>query len=760
VPRQQRLSASERIAETKFADWVQKNAGAAKEGALKIAEAIGNPDQPIFEVDAMKRLVPEYGSGSKPANDAERAYRLENNHALHPAAQAVAQLAFMQRLDVLAKLPDGHPLKQVFVTSGGCAAGKGDLTGIVKDALGDKAKFGAVWDAADEGVALENAWVLKAARERGIKAVFGYAEADPTTRYQSVLERAGGSGRVVDVLTFINSYGDGAVEFKRFMESPEYKAAVKDGHAAAFGIAPGEFNRASLTDRSQKAYPDVKPLNETGAFEAKHVGAPPNKQQALEASLRILEDYVTAQRAAGKNPDAVARGALENAIKFLDGQPPEVRVAVLESYRRILGGDAAGPGQMPTVVAPQRPATASAAGTDPDSAGPIPGPSLVGPGSGHAVTKPAAGKSALIGIDQNHFDPQASAESMTAQLQRDGVPRQQKLTASERAAETSFADWVQTHATAAKEGALKLAEAIGNPDQPIFEVDAMKRLLPEYGTGSKPANDAERKFRLENNHALHPAAAALAQLAFMARLDVLQKLPDGHPLKQVFVTSGGCAAGKGDLTGIVKDALGEKATFGAVWDAAGEGDGLETAWVLKAAEARGIKTVLGYAEADPTTRYQSVLERAGGSGRVVDVLTFINSYADGAAEFKKFMSSPEFLKAQEDGHAAAFGIAPGEFNRASLTDRSQKAYPDVKPLNDSGRLEARHIGDPPGKQQALEASLKILEDYVAAQRAAGKDPTAVARGALENALKFLDTQPPAIRAAVLASYARIFGTAP
>lgn len=339
VPRQQRLSESERAEETRFADWVQRNVGAASDGARKLAESIGNPDQPIFEVDAMKRLLPEYGSGGKPATPEERAYRLEMNHALHPTAVAIARLGFQERLDVLARLPDGHPSKQVFVTSGGCAAGKGDLTGIVQNAMGERAKFGAVWDAAGEGDAGENAWVLRAATERGIKVVFGYAEADPVTRYQSVLERAGLSGRVVDVMTFINSYSDGAAAFKSFLDSPEYRTAVAEGRAEAFGIAPGEFNRGSLTDKSQKAYPDVKPLNQADqAFGAQHVGDPPNKQQALEASLRILEDHVRKERAAGRNPDAVARGALENAIKFLDGQPAAVRVAVLESYQRIFGG--------------------------------------------------------------------------------------------------------------------------------------------------------------------------------------------------------------------------------------------------------------------------------------------------------------------------------------------------------------------------------------------------------------------------------------
>ncbi len=389
-----------------------------------------------------------------------------------------------------------------------------------------------------------------------------------------------------------------------------------------------------------------------------------------------------------------------------------------------------------------------------------PGPSMTSPEPDQVVTAPKRGETPLIGLHPDHFDARLSADDMAAQLAKGGMPRQPKLSASERAAETSFADWVEKHPHLAKHDALEMAKAIGTPDQPIFEVDAMKRLLPEYGQGSKPATDAERAYRLENNHALHPTAVAIARMAFTDRLDALAKLPDGHPLKQIFVTSGGCAAGKGDLTGIVKDAMGDKATFGAVWDAAGEGDAGENAWVLKAAQARGLKVVYGYAEADPVTRYQSVLERAGGSGRVVDVMTFINSYVDGAVEMRRFMDSPEYKQAVADGQVSAFGIAPGEFNRASLSDKSQKAYPDVKPLNATGEFEAQHVGAPADRQKALEASLKILEDFVTRERANGKDPTAVAKGALENALKFLDNEPPEVRKAVIDSYARIFGGLP
>jgi len=406
----------------------------------------------------------------------------------------------------------------------------------------------------------------------------------------------------------------------------------------------------------------------------------------------------------------------------------------------------------------QRDREPSKAGASPDNAST--GPDRTAPEPGRPVTQPKQGETPLIGLHTNFFDPESSADELTAQLSQQGVPRQQRLSPEEREAESAFAGWVQANPRLAKERALLLAQGIGNADQPIFEVDAMKRLMPDYGPDSKPADEAERKFRLEQNHALHPSAVAVARLAFTARLDELAALPDEDPRKQILITNGGCGAGKSVLTQAVKDGMGDEATFGAVWDAAGEGDALENAWILKAAQARGLKVVVGYAEADPITRYKGVLERAASKGRVVDVLTFINSYCDGATEVRRFMESEEYQRAVAEDQAVAFGVAPGEVNRAAFTDKSQKIFPDMRQLNPDGPMEAQHLGAAPDKQAALEASLQILEDYVEDERAAGRDPTIVARGALENALKFLDDQPPEIQEAILESYRRIFGRSP
>ena len=139
------------------------------------------------------------------------------------------------------------------------------------------------------------------------------------------------------------------------------------------------------------------------------------------------------------------------------------------------------------------------------------------------------------------------------------------------------------------------------------------------------------------------------------------------------------------------------------------------------------------------------------------MLTFVNSYADGAEVFRQFLASPAYRRAVEQGRAAAFGISPGEFDLDSLTDKSKPAFPDLRNLNPSGSLRADDLAPAPDKARALAAALEILEKHVAATRAAGKDPTPVAAGALSNALKFVDELPSEMRTAVLDSHDRIFG---
>jgi hypothetical protein len=386
---------------------------------------------------------------------------------------------------------------------------------------------------------------------------------------------------------------------------------------------------------------------------------------------------------------------------------------------------------------------------------------LTGPTPGKRVTDPEAGETPLIGLANRTFDPELTATELATEIRKQGVPRQRRLTGAERKEESEFASMVEADPEAFVRKALAFAQESGDPDSPTFEVDGMKRLMPAYGAGGKPADDAQREYRLTMNHALHPTAVAIARMAFIARLDQLEALPAGDPRKQVFITNGGCGAGKSDLSKIVKDRMGPNTRFGAVWDAAGEGDALETSWILQAAQARGLKTVVGYAEADPEQRFEGVLDRAASKARVVDVMTFVNSYADGQAEMKRFLSSPEFEAARKAGMVEAYGILPGQVHptKFKLGDAGKHlpTFPWLEDLNpQGGQLRAQDVGRlPTHKEKALKASLKTLEDYVQKQYEAGKDPSTVVKGALGNALKFLPEQSPEIQEAILDTHDRI-----
>jgi len=386
---------------------------------------------------------------------------------------------------------------------------------------------------------------------------------------------------------------------------------------------------------------------------------------------------------------------------------------------------------------------------------------LIGPAPGKRVTDPKAGETPLIGLANRTFDPELTATELAMEVRKQGVPRQRRLTGAERKEESDFASMVEADPEAFVRKALAFAQENGSPDSPEFEVDGMKRLMSAYGAGKKPDGDEQREYRLTMNHALHPTAVAIARLAFVARLDQLAKLPPDDPARQVFITNGGCGAGKSDLAKIVKGRMGPKTKFGAVWDAAGEGDALETSWVLQAAQARGLKTVVGYAEADPEQRFEGVLDRAASKARVVDVMTFVNSYADGQAEMKRFMSSPQFEKARKAGMVEAYGILPGQVHptKFKLGDAGKHlpTFPWLQDLNpQGGQMRAEDVGRlSTNKETALKASLKTLEDYARKQYEAGKDPSAVVKGALGNALKFLPEQSSEVQGAILDTHDRI-----
>ncbi len=381
---------------------------------------------------------------------------------------------------------------------------------------------------------------------------------------------------------------------------------------------------------------------------------------------------------------------------------------------------------------------------------------MVGPPEGKLVQKPRIGECSLIGVENDFFDPAASFADNVERLKARGVPRFEHLTAAERAVESRFAEYVESQPEHAVAGAQILAGGDGGRP-PIYEVDAMKRLAEGYGTASRPANDEERRFRLRYNHALHPSAVVVARLAFLQKLDELAALPEGDVRRQVFVTNGGCAAGKGSLTGIVKRQLGD-IPFGAVWDAAGEGDGLENAWILKACQARNLKVVFGYVENDATQTYNAVLGRAGVASRVVDVATFANSYVEGSRSMKRFLDSPEYRQAVEAGMATAVGIYTGRFDPSSATDPSRPSYPDLRVLNDGGPLRGADLGDAAEHDEVLLACLRVLEAHVAAARRDGRDVEDLLHGALASVAKFLRNESAAERRRHLGMLANIFPT--
>ncbi len=374
----------------------------------------------------------------------------------------------------------------------------------------------------------------------------------------------------------------------------------------------------------------------------------------------------------------------------------------------------------------------------------------------HHAVEPAPGATSLIGLPTDFYPPQATAADGLQQLSRSGIPRLRRLSAEERAVETRVATAVEQDPARALEGARRLAAASGGADQPVYEVDAVKHLFEGYGVRRAPANPAEARFRLTQNHALHPTAVAVTRLAFLERLDALKRLPVGDPRRVVFVTGGGCAAGKGDLFAMARSAIGPDVRFGAVWDAAGEGNSLEKPWILAAARSRGLKAVFGWAEADPEIRYDAVLLRAASSGRVVDVLTFVDSYVQGGAVFRRFLESPAYLAAEAAGEATSFGIAPGPFDPASLKDRSKPAYPQARALNRPGTpLRPADLAAAPDRIGSLQAALRVLEAHLLAARASGRNTDDLLQGALGNTLKFLDDEPVAVRTLLRDAHARL-----
>ena len=342
--------------------------------------------------------------------------------------------------------------------------------------------------------------------------------------------------------------------------------------------------------------------------------------------------------------------------------------------------------------------------------------SWVGPRAGHAVLQSDASDS-LIGVSLHR--------STSAR-----IPRFARLTAEERAHESAFADQVE-----ADWGSTVSAFCKASWDEElhtfIFETDAAKKLYAPYGTSKAPQTANQARVRATANHALHPTAVAIARASFLRQLDALAQLAPDDPRRSVFVTNGGCAACKGNLCKLVASLHAGRFDFGAVWDAAGEGEGRENPWVLEACRARGLKVTFGYCDNDPLAQYEDVLGRALAIGRIVDVITYARSYTRGASNMRAFLASPGYRAMHATGDASAIGINPGKFDTRHLRDETFPAYPHARILGHAGLIEARDITTQPSESRIVRAAMEQLDRW----RKTHADPRWLTGAAL-NTFKF------------------------
>jgi hypothetical protein len=240
LPRLSGLSPAEKGMEHKMNSAIEKDPAGAAKAFTDVAKA----NNWVFETDGAKALMPEWTRPDLPPDEKgkvhpERAkFRGKYNAVLHQGANAIAKRSFVSRLDEIEKMPEDK--RQVLVTSGGVAAGKGSALAAQPDLAKSVA---ATWDAAGEQNATENDWVLDECKKRGIKPVFLFVHADPEKSWPGVIERAKGIGRMVDAQLFADSYAVGAKNFAAF------HAKHKDEASFVFGRFKGRGEPAEILDK-------------------------------------------------------------------------------------------------------------------------------------------------------------------------------------------------------------------------------------------------------------------------------------------------------------------------------------------------------------------------------------------------------------------------------------------------------------------------------------------------------------------------------
>ena len=331
IPRLPNLSDKQREVETRFAEKYLADPDKMVGKYLKALRNRKIGEHPnVFATDDVKALNRDWnpkklGAGDVLDKDTKKAMA-RYNAAIHQTANAIAKKAFLKHLDdVVAKYPEGDPRRSVLATNGGCASGKGST--LARSTNEDDPHFGmlpaaelvgAIWDAAGEQNATENAWIYEECQKRGIKATFAYVWADPKDTWEApdrgVIRRAMRKGRMVDARLFADSYAHGAKNMKAFHDRYKGKPGANfifiDNRQKAAPKLLNDFPQETLAWDAETIYRDAvaslkvhkhnrtidKSLIEGGLIGTKIWGPP----QKLEGTFKFATGFVSEEHPRGQ----------------------------------------------------------------------------------------------------------------------------------------------------------------------------------------------------------------------------------------------------------------------------------------------------------------------------------------------------------------------------------------------------------------------------------------------------------------------------
>lgn len=288
IPRLPNLNPKERAVEHQFATQFEQNPdGMADQMIAAMAKGMGDGPN-VFATDEAKNLFPawqgklmkvldpktgkqEINKKGKPVYDinaATKSFRSQFNTSLHQTANGLAKRAFVKYLDtVVAKLPPER--KNILVTAGGVAAGKGFAIENVPAVNALSKAAGATWDSAGEQNSTELPWLAEECKKRGITMTAVFVHSKPTETWENpdrgVMQRAAIKGRMVDARVFADSYTHGARNFQDFATNaaatmPHVKTIVLDNSRPP--VPDMDANGIQKLDKKGKpaTKPDVQPL--------------------------------------------------------------------------------------------------------------------------------------------------------------------------------------------------------------------------------------------------------------------------------------------------------------------------------------------------------------------------------------------------------------------------------------------------------------------------------------------------------------------